>query len=299
MAKSGVRSKPKPAVRAKRGSTKPTVKKPASKGTAARPKAKSKKAARAKAKTAAKGKGKATAKKPVAKAKPVAKKKQAVKPKSVAKKKSPVKPKPAAKKSAPRNNPVKTKGKPAAKAKAPAKSPAKTKAGPAPKTASTTKSKTAAKAAPEAPAAVERKPLPPRPKPKPEVIRKAKRVNFDAKTLRAIKSDLGQQRIELAHQLKEIEEATFNSTQSEISGETGYDEDSADAGTATFEREKDLSIANNIQDLIDKIDKALEKIDEGTYGLCESCGDPISGERLKALPYVLLCIRCKKAEERR
>lgn len=293
MAKSGVRSKPKAVAPAKRASAKPTVRKPPKKAIA-KPSAKSKKPV-AKAKPVAK-------KKLAAKPKAVAKKKSPVKPKAVAKKKSPVKPKPITKKPASKSKPTlkpKPKAKSAPKAKTPVKPPAKAKAESTPKASAPTKSKASAKAAPEAPVVVERKPLPPRPKPKPEVIRKAKRVNFDAKTLRSIKSDLAQQRVELAQQIKEIEEATFNSTQSEMSGETGYDEDSADAGTATFEREKDLSIANNIQDLIDKIDKALQKIDDGTYGLCESCGDPISGERLKALPYVLLCIRCKKAEERR
>lgn len=104
--------------------------------------------------------------------------------------------------------------------------------------------------------------------------------------------------MELEGELYQIEESSLSTGQSEWSGETG-DEDYADAGTATFERERDLSIRNNIQDLIDKINKALDKIGAGTYGLCESCGEPIGAERLKALPHVLMCIRCKKAEERR
>ncbi|MGI8425907.1 MAG: TraR/DksA family transcriptional regulator [Actinomycetota bacterium] len=129
--------------------------------------------------------------------------------------------------------------------------------------------------------------------------RPAKRVNFDKKTLSSIKKSLITQRAELTEQLEEIEEAAFSPSQTEAGGEVGFDEDYADAGTATFEREKDLSIANNISDLVDKIDKALEKISEGSYGLCENCGQPISADRLKALPHVLLCIKCKKAEERR
>lgn len=134
---------------------------------------------------------------------------------------------------------------------------------------------------------------------KPAPKRKARRVHFDAKTLRLIRGHLLEQREQLVEQLRDIEEAAFNAPQSEISGEVGYDEDYADSGSATFEREKDLSIANNVQDLLDKIEKALEKIDEGTYGICESCGEPIDAARLRALPNALLCIRCKKAEERR
>jgi len=139
-------------------------------------------------------------------------------------------------------------------------------------------------------------------KPKPKAVKPKKplkRVAFDAKALAAITDRLVTERAELTAQLKEIEEAAFSPSQTEASGEAGYDDDYADAGTATFEREKDLSIANNITDLVDKIDKALEKIESGSYGLCENCGQPISADRLKALPHVLLCIKCKKAEERR
>lgn len=134
----------------------------------------------------------------------------------------------------------------------------------------------------------------PRPKPKPK-----RRPKFDAKTLRGIKEKLLTQRDELDQQLKDIEEAAFNATQSEMSGEVGYDEDYADAGSATFEREKDLSIVNNVLDMLGKVNKALEKIDEGSYGVCENCGEPIELARLKALPNALLCLKCKRSEERR
>jgi DnaK suppressor protein len=104
---------------------------------------------------------------------------------------------------------------------------------------------------------------------------------------------------ELVEELEELEETAFNVSQSEMSGEVSYDEDYADAGSFTFEREKDLSIANNVQDLIDKIERAIEKIDDGTYGICEVCGQPIEAARIKALPHALLCVKDKAAEERR
>lgn len=126
-----------------------------------------------------------------------------------------------------------------------------------------------------------------------------KPVKFDRKTLTAIKTSLVEMRSELERELKDLEEASLNVTQSEMSGEVGYDEDYADAGSFTFEREKDLSIANNVQDLLDKISRSLGKIEEGTYGTCESCGQAIEAARLKALPHALLCVRCKTAEERR
>jgi RNA polymerase-binding protein DksA len=84
-----------------------------------------------------------------------------------------------------------------------------------------------------------------------------------------------------------------------MSGDVGVDDESADAGTATFEREKELSIEQNVRDLIQKIERALQRIDAGTYGICERCGNPIEKARLKALPYVDLCIKDAQASSRR
>jgi DnaK suppressor protein len=114
----------------------------------------------------------------------------------------------------------------------------------------------------------------------------------------ALRDRLVSERRDLQAQFDEIEESTFSSNQSEMTGEMGFDEEYADAGTATFEREKDLSLVNNLRDLLERIDKALVKISEGTYGLCDRCGKPIEKLRLKALPYANLCIKDKQAEER-
>ena len=104
---------------------------------------------------------------------------------------------------------------------------------------------------------------------------------------------------ELTEQLTTIEDQTFATTQSDLSGDVGVDDESADAGTATFEREKELSIEQNVRDLIQKIDRARKRIEAGTYGICERCGKPIEKARLKALPYVDLCIKDAQAQSRR
>ncbi len=121
---------------------------------------------------------------------------------------------------------------------------------------------------------------------------------FDAKALKEIQRALMGQKAELQDQLN-TEAQAFSSSESEIASEIRSDENPAEAGSATFEREKHLSIANNVQDLLDKNAKALNKIARGSYGICEVCGKPISAERLMALPHALMCIECKKAEERR
>ena len=110
---------------------------------------------------------------------------------------------------------------------------------------------------------------------------------------------LEEERTQLDTQLATIVEDSFAASQSEMSGDVGLDDESADAGTATFEREKDLSIENNVRDLLQKIERALKRMDEGTYGICDICGKPIEKARVKALPYVDLCIKDAQAQSRR
>ena len=121
---------------------------------------------------------------------------------------------------------------------------------------------------------------------------------LDAKTVTKLRARLEEERRGLSAEMAELEEESFQTTQSDITGEAGVDEDFADAGTATFDREQALSIANNIRDLIGQVDRALARMDEGTYGACERCGRPIDPVRLRALPRTLLCAECKRREER-
>jgi DnaK suppressor protein len=121
---------------------------------------------------------------------------------------------------------------------------------------------------------------------------------INKKELDDLKARLVAERKGLEAQYTELEESTFATNQSELTGEMGFDEEYADAGTATFERERDLSLVNNLRDLMERIDKALAKMGEGTYGLCDRCGRPIEKLRLKALPYANLCLKDKQAEER-
>jgi DnaK suppressor protein len=118
------------------------------------------------------------------------------------------------------------------------------------------------------------------------------------KELDDLKARLVAERKDLEAQYTELEESTFATNQSELTGEMGFDEEYADAGTATFERERDLSLVNNLRDLMERIDKALAKMGDGSYGLCDRCGRPIEKLRLKALPYANLCLKDKQAEER-
>lgn len=121
---------------------------------------------------------------------------------------------------------------------------------------------------------------------------------YSKKELQDFKGLLVEERSELERQFDELEESALGASQSELSGEAAFDEEYADSGTFTFERERDLSLAENLRDLMEQIDHALQRIDAGTFGICERCGKPIEKARMKALPYARLCIKDKQAEER-
>lgn len=76
-------------------------------------------------------------------------------------------------------------------------------------------------------------------------------------------------------------------------------DDQADTGSKTFEREQEISLAKSILERTNQVERALERLDEGSYGWCERCGDPIPVERLAAFPSATLCVKCKQLEERR
>ncbi|HVL89615.1 MAG TPA: TraR/DksA C4-type zinc finger protein [Actinomycetota bacterium] len=224
-------------------------------------------------KTSAKAPIKSSSKKTIPAKKSAPAKKTAPAKKAAAKKEAPAKKAPPAKKEAPAAKAV-----PAKKETPAAKAPAsETKLAPAKKIVAKTPAAAAAPAAPK-------------PKSKPP--------KFSPKELDAIRQDLLDHRATYEKEFEDLESGSLNVAQSEMSGEVSYDEEFADAGTFTFERERDLSLSNNIRDLMDKVDTAMRKLDEGSYGVCERCGNAIDKARLKALPYSVLCITCKQQEER-
>ncbi|MGA5300691.1 TraR/DksA family transcriptional regulator [Nucisporomicrobium flavum] len=76
-------------------------------------------------------------------------------------------------------------------------------------------------------------------------------------------------------------------------------DDQADTGTKTFEREQEITLANNLLERITQVERAIERLGEGNYGWCERCGNAIPVERLAAFPVATLCVSCKQLEERR
>jgi RNA polymerase-binding transcription factor DksA len=119
---------------------------------------------------------------------------------------------------------------------------------------------------------------------------------WTAKELKAVRAEL---EADIARLQGEISLA-----ESELAGlmrdaGDGAGDDQADAGTKTFEREQEISLANNARVMFEQSEHALERIVDRSYGICESCGSPIGKNRLLAFPRATLCVPCKSKQERR
>jgi DnaK suppressor protein len=103
---------------------------------------------------------------------------------------------------------------------------------------------------------------------------------------------LEEERDRLRSMIEELEQEREEARLAEASSERSPDPTTGEGGSMAFEYEKELSVFNNAKDLLDKTEYALERLEKGDYGTCESCGEPIPVARLEAVPYATLCVRC-------
>ena len=104
---------------------------------------------------------------------------------------------------------------------------------------------------------------------------------------------LQEERATYLRQAETLQAEADSLTEDREPGDVQFDEESGEGDTLAVERERDLALSAQARAAIDEIDRAVEKIHEGTYGRCENCGTAIPKERLKALPYAALCVKCK------
>lgn len=119
---------------------------------------------------------------------------------------------------------------------------------------------------------------------------------WTAAELKVVRTALAKELVRLSTELAEVElemDALIRE-----SGE-GAGDDQADAGTKTFEREHEMSLVINARDMVLQTERAIERIDDKSYGRCEECGNPIGKARLQVFPRATLCMLCKQKEERR
>ena len=117
---------------------------------------------------------------------------------------------------------------------------------------------------------------------------------MDKKKLDLYKKSLLQMREELLSDIKNMQGESGDLDSKDVSGHVIH---MADVATDMYDREFNLGIASNEREVLQKIDLALKKINDQSYGLCEECHKPIAAARLKAIPYTETCLKCQEKLE--
>jgi RNA polymerase-binding protein DksA len=126
-----------------------------------------------------------------------------------------------------------------------------------------------------------------------------KKNKLNKKALEEFKKLLIKRKEEINEEINHISSDTLKQSQKEASGDiSGYTLHMADVATDNYDREFSLGLASNERDVLHRIDAALQKIKDGSFGFCEECDKAISKTRLKAVPYAKLCIKCQETKEK-
>lgn len=123
---------------------------------------------------------------------------------------------------------------------------------------------------------------------------------FNKKELAEFKKLILKQKEGVLEEIKHISDDTLKKSQKEASGDiSGYTYHMADMATDTYDREFSLGLASNERKLLYELDDALKKTEEGSFGICEECKSLIAKNRLKAVPYARLCVKCQEKKEKK
>lgn len=123
---------------------------------------------------------------------------------------------------------------------------------------------------------------------------------FNKKELADFKKLIIKKKEDIIEQIQHISEDTLKKSQKDAAGDiSGYTFHMADVATDSYDREFSLSLASNERNVLYELDDASKKIDEGTFGICESCKSLITKTRLKAVPFARMCLKCQERKERR
>ena len=123
---------------------------------------------------------------------------------------------------------------------------------------------------------------------------------FTKKDLLEFKKIILKKKEEIFEEIKHISDDTLKKSQKDAAGDiSGYTYHMADVATDTYDREFCLSLASSGREQIFELDDALKKIEEGTFGICETCKSSIAKVRLKAVPNARFCVKCQNKQEKR
>ena len=107
------------------------------------------------------------------------------------------------------------------------------------------------------------------------------------------------ERAKLAQEIRNIAHDAATSPRDASGDLSAYTVHLADMAADTYDRELSMNIVSSEQEILYQIDDALKRLDDGSYGVCQQCNQPITMSRLKAVPYASLCIKCQRAKEQK
>jgi len=128
---------------------------------------------------------------------------------------------------------------------------------------------------------------------------KPEKPGLSPKTIERLQASLLEERARHVTQAAILQAEADQLAAEREGGDTQFDEESGEGDTINIERERDLLLSASAQQIVDEIDRALERMAAGTYGVCLPAGRRINLERLEALPYAETCVDCKARAERR
>jgi DnaK suppressor protein len=110
------------------------------------------------------------------------------------------------------------------------------------------------------------------------------------------RKDLEAQLVRLDNEIHELERAREN-TRHDKDETAGYGNGVGEAAAETSEAERDLALIDNLEQMRDHVKEAIVRVEDGTYGRCITCAQPIPPERLEAIPHASQCVSCKSKEQ--
>jgi DnaK suppressor protein len=123
--------------------------------------------------------------------------------------------------------------------------------------------------------------------------------NMTDQELKAFKKSLQDLQLKLNDGLDRVKGGNLNQSTKDSSGDlSGYSLHMADQATDNYDREFALNLAGNGQEILYKIDEALKRIGDKSYGICLECSKPINKARLKVVPFAEYCVPCQSSDEK-
>jgi DnaK suppressor protein len=128
----------------------------------------------------------------------------------------------------------------------------------------------------------------------------ARKKGLSPPKVKEYKKRLFEERARLVQSLEDLEARTSKRDPLDaMVEEQDFDDAPSDAAMDTLDRGTEMALEENIRSLVEEIDAALEKIERGTYGTCDNCGQPIKMARLDRIPSATMCVECQERLERR